>query len=125
MKHIKIFEEYKDEMYTYMSNDIKSPITQIPFTQSEFDDIKSALKNIPFFINPLNDWDKFQILVFPADKVRTWMFITKHPDEWYIIYNSLEPNEEERRIKCDQFDGLLQYINDNKYKLNSKEYLGI
>ena len=97
-------------MYTYMSNDIKSPITRIPFTQSEFDDIKSALKNIPFFINPLNDWDKFQILVFPADKVRTWMFITKHPDEWYIIYNSLEPNEEERRIKCDQFDGLLQLL---------------
>lgn len=40
----------------------------------------------------------------------TWLWIYKIPDEWYILVDASKTKNKGRFIKCDQFDGLISYI---------------
>jgi hypothetical protein len=50
-------------------------------------------------------------------KVHTWLLIYKCKDEWYYITNLLSTRKQ--YYKCDQIEGVLQYIRD---EIKGKKY---
>jgi hypothetical protein len=136
MKYLKIFEEYNSELYTFISeheyDDFSRDKESLPFTKGEIESIKSILpsvKDTTYQVLNIHDdpfgysRQKYKIYIkavlneIPkrrSSAVITWLDIWKYSDEWYIIINRLSG---QNVIKCDQFDAVLQYINDNKDQL--------
>ena len=121
---IKLFEEY-NQYYTKIDyQEYIQPEYLNQFSEEETNSIHKLLNhrlkmidkgyNVDIMISD----DSFHDITYLKDskfiKWEKWMSIDKSPDEWYYVY-VLVPDLE--FYKCDQLEGLLQFIQDKKEKI--------
>ena len=136
MKHIKLFESFEDD--TYFEIDEKEyRLKTWGFLNHDLNiDILTHLQNMLDFTN--STWQSFsnrekRILRRDFSVINKYkkngndislrissyrMDLIKAPDEWFYIKSSIEGSKEEdvTYYKCDQFDGLIDCLNDLKIK---------
>jgi glucan-binding YG repeat protein len=125
---IKLFEEYS-QYYTEIDEDEMNSLEKsgdVDFTKDEVTKIKSNLT--PKLKTWIVDGNYIEINFFPKSDDHAginWIIINKIKDEWfyvtlnlyYFYKNGAVNYNSDEYYKCDQFDGLLQFIEDKKKDL--------
>lgn len=142
MKHLQLFEGFKKEdYYTKISdseaNGIMVGLISPSFTEKEISDIKNIYSKIvipKYFgliyevrveLKGIGDYRNKNIIDISLhcskigysrpswETVRSYHNIVKLPDEYYLL-GSGGKGKSVKWFKCDQFDGLIECIDDNK-----------
>jgi hypothetical protein len=115
MKYLKIFESFNDKWEVMTDDEFwqkESEFKLIPFNQEELDKIKSILAPLLEDDAYSMEWAKdantpntiIDVKEFNEDIHRLFE-IWKMDDEWYFIINWHRHEDEDRYLKCDQWDG--------------------
>jgi len=115
MKHLKLFESFDDKWEVMTDDEFwqkESEFKLIPFNQEELDKIKSILAPLLEDDAYSMEWAKdantpntiIDVKEFNEDIHRLFE-IWKMDDEWYFIINWYRHEDEDRYLKCDQWDG--------------------
>jgi hypothetical protein len=121
MKHLKLFEYYKEDLYTEIEpQDFHDLILASESVVEEF--TKTEFERIDRLMRPLYNGDYDCVLhrlittsgkIFERSAIYIGsnedMIIFKLRDDWYIVHSEITD------YKCDQFDGLEQCLKDIEF----------
>lgn len=107
MKYLKTFESSSDDYYHEITDVEWNKLSKrsLRFTEGEFQKIRKLIKHYL-------DLEIVDLGMYNYISCGNRFEINKLDDEWYIVYS----HEDERSYKCDQWEGLLKYIQDNNYE---------
>ena len=110
MRYLKYFENVNEYYYSIKFNEFAKNRLLISFTYNEKDKIKSILEGTNYiFVDGLT-------LTIDSGYPRAeltkidYIHIKKCDDEWFFVSLSVEDTDE--FYKCDQFDGLIKFLED-------------
>lgn len=134
MKYLKKFNESSNDEYYqripldpdidyFFSFPFTGSLKKVDFENKYFDQIKRRLKNEEFSIHPpiVKGMSMNIIRILNKLKLDTYNYeIGQSEDEWFYIekshsrfYKLDNPSKKPVYYKCDQFDGLIKFLEDN------------